>query len=186
LLAPAVTLGCIVAATLLAPWFSWTGDALSTLGVRRGTALLFNGGLVAGSLLALPFAGALWRSARTVGERVAAVGFALAAATMGLVGVFPASHPFHVPAAVGFYALSTATFVADGAARRGTAAGATALGLAVVHATTWVAWGAGVRPGPGLALPEIVGAGLLALWVWVVSPAAPVRVRVGVGTERGG
>ena len=174
-----MTLGCILAATVVAPGFSWTRDALSVLGVRARTALLFNGGLVLGSLLALPYAVPLSRAVRNRAERVAAAAFALAAVTMGLVGLFPMGHPLHLPVAVAFYLLLTAALVADGASRRDDTGGAAALCLAALHVAAWAAWVAGVRPGPGLAIPETVGAAALALWVWVASPAAPARSAAG-------
>jgi hypothetical membrane protein len=42
--APVVAFGAILLATVLAPWFSWTGDALSDLGVPATSAVapLFN------------------------------------------------------------------------------------------------------------------------------------------------
>lgn len=178
LLAPAATLGCVLAATVVAPEFSWTGDALSDLGVGARTAPLFNGGLLVGGLLALPYAVALGRAARGTIGRAAATGFALAAVAMGLVGAFPTGHPLHLPAAVAFYLLLTATLAVDGASRRDAPTGAASLALAAVHVVVWAAWAAGVRPGPGLAIPEAVGAASLALWVWIASPAAPLRVGV--------
>jgi len=61
LAAPGVGLGTVLLATLLAPWFSWTGNALSDLGhPSRATAPLFNGGMALAGLLALAFAGRLW------------------------------------------------------------------------------------------------------------------------------
>lgn len=37
--------------------------------------------------------------------------------------------------------------------------------LGIGHVIGWVVWGAGLRPGPGLALPELVGSVALAAWV---------------------
>lgn len=47
----------LVGAALLAPWFTWTGHALSHLGeVGRATAPLFNYGLILSGGLGLAFA----------------------------------------------------------------------------------------------------------------------------------
>jgi hypothetical membrane protein len=196
--APVVAFGGILLATLLAPWFSWPGDALSDLGVAAtsSVALLFNGALVAGGLLALPYAGALWADAEDeddadggtdpgrLAARGVAVLFGLSAVLMALVGVFPIPAELvlagtvvepHGPVAVGFYLGLTATLAVDGLRRLGERAGQASLALAAVHVGSWLVWAAGVRPGPGLAIPEAVGAAALSVWVWALSPSRPRR-----------
>lgn len=198
--APAVAFGGILLATVLAPWFSWPGDALSDLGVAAtsSVALLFNGALVAGGLLALPYAGALWADAGAdtdanggtgttvdrLAARTVAVLFGLSAVLMALVGVFPIPAELavagtvvepHGPVAVGFYLGLTATLAVDGLRRLRERAGQASLALAVVHVGYWLVWAAGVRPGPGLAIPEAVGAAALTVWVWALSPSRPRR-----------
>lgn len=167
--APAVAFGAILAATLLSPSFSWASSALSDLG-RPGapTAPLFNGGLIAGAVLALPFVARVALAGRHRLTRLGTAAFGLAAVSMGLVGAFPAGHPYHFPAALSLYALVTYGLflygsgrVLAGAARRGLLA----VWLGVAHVTSWVAWGLGLRAGPGLAIPEAVGAALFAAWI---------------------
>ncbi|WP_224447045.1 DUF998 domain-containing protein [Haloprofundus salilacus] len=170
--APVVTLGSILAATVVAPWFSWSRDALSELGVDPATALLFNGGLILGALLALPYAVPLWTAATTRAAHLVAVFFALTGVAMGLVGVFPMDTSPHGAVAVSFYLLLTATLAVDGAVRRRTATGRLSLVFAVVHLLSWAAWADGWFPGSGLALPEFVGAVILAVWVLALSPVA--------------
>ena len=74
-------LGGIALAVALAPWFSPTANALSDLGVadRAAVATAFNGGLLIGGGAALAYAWALWAAARTLGARVVAAEFAVAA-----------------------------------------------------------------------------------------------------------
>jgi len=187
-LAPVVALGGILLATLLDPTFSWTADALSDLGVREASAPVFNGALVAGGALGLGYAPALWAAAgddagtdddagsRLAGRAVVPL-FAAATVAMAGVGLFPIGSPLHAPAALAFYLLFTLAMAVDGLARRRSAAGRAALLLAGVHVAVWALWIAGLRPGPGLALPEFAGALLLAAWMWRVgpAPAAPGR-----------
>ncbi|WP_224269465.1 DUF998 domain-containing protein [Haloprofundus salinisoli] len=185
--APVVTLGSILTAAAVAAWFSWPRDALSELGVDPATALLFNGGLILGALLALPYAVPLWAAATTHAARLVAALFALTAVAMGLVGVFPMETPPHFPVAVAFYLLLTATLGADGVVRRRARTGRLSLALAVAHLLSWAAWAAGRFPGPGLALPETVGAVMLAAWVLALSPVATESVgshRRGTRAER--
>ena len=47
-IAPILALGGILLATMVDPTFSWTHDALSDLGIREESALVFNGALVLG------------------------------------------------------------------------------------------------------------------------------------------
>ncbi|EMA45387.1 DUF998 domain-containing protein [Halococcus saccharolyticus] len=167
-LAPVVALGSILLGTDLSPTFSWTGSALSDLGVTPASALVFNRGLVAGGVLALPL---VWVLAAD-GRSTLGVVFGLTAVSMALVGVFRSGHPLHFPVALGFYLGATATMLVDGieALRTNVRAwGLAAVGLALVHIGSWAAWSAGIRPGPGLAIPEAIGAALFALWVWGVA-----------------
>jgi hypothetical membrane protein len=171
LIAPVLVIGTIVAATVVSSEFTWTASALSELGVEDGLpAMLFNGGLVVGGVLALPYAVALRRQ----GTRSVAALFVLALIAMALVGVFQMGHPLHLPVAVGFYLFATATMIADGLARRQRRTGRATLVLAVLHLAAWSSWVAGVRPGPGLALPELAGAVAFAVWMIGLSPSSPL------------
>lgn len=70
------SLATTLAATLLAPWFAWSRNALSDLGAAgEPTAPLFNGGLLVGGVVAAAFAWALWRRAGAVVERLAALAY---------------------------------------------------------------------------------------------------------------
>lgn len=173
-----ITMVTILLATLLSPAFSWTGNALSNLGVTEtaaGTSLtvvLFNGGLIAGGLAGLIFAVVLARSLPTLGGRLVGVLFALAMVMMGAVGVFPQDQSLHFPVAVSFYLLLSLSLWADGIAAlsRGWRQRALAgLVLGTVNIAAWVAWGlTGSVRREGLAIPEIIGALALAVWaVWV-------------------
>ncbi|MFC6872970.1 DUF998 domain-containing protein [Halobellus marinus] len=161
----AVALGGVAAAIVRSPTFSWTTSALSDLGTAAETALLFNGGLVAGGVIALGYAAALRRQSISV-----AVGYALSIAAMIFVGVFPSGTAPHFPVAVAFFLFSTATVALDGWQRRTVLVGRLAIAGAAVHLLGWVLWGVGIRPGPGLALPELGGVALFAGWVLFFAP----------------
>lgn len=172
--APLVTLGAIVLATLVSDSFTWATSALSDLGVAPETALLFNGGLLLGGLLALPHTHALWVDGTGLFGRLAAVSFACTAVMMGLVGVFVSGHPLHFPVAVSFYLLVTVTLVLDGFARRTTGLGRFVALLGTGHLAGWVVWVVWVADdgfGTGLAVPETVGAVVFAVWILALSPA---------------
>ncbi|WP_336022354.1 DUF998 domain-containing protein [Halobellus salinisoli] len=161
------TSSAILAATLLSPTFSWTESALSNLGVAAEpfVALLFNGGLVAGAVIGLAYALALRPYSRTL-----AVGYVLSLLAMALVGVFPAGTDPHIPVAMAFFLLATATVTLDGWRRRTSTTGRAGLALAVVHLAGWILWSAGIRPGSGLALPELGGVVMFGAWLLVLAP----------------
>lgn len=181
--ASTLSFGGIVLAVALAPWFSLTDNALSDLGVADSAAVAtaFNWGLILAGLVALPYAWALWTSASesrgrvdSLVARAVAVGFALAALLMSAVGVFPSGDPLHFPVAAGFYLALTAVVGVDGLRRWRTTTGKAAVAGAVGHLGQWWLYVEGVRLGPGLAIPELVGAGLLVAWVVAGSPVAPL------------
>ncbi|SFG04409.1 hypothetical membrane protein [Halopelagius inordinatus] len=165
-----VALGGVVLATALSPTFSWAASALSDLGVRPPTAPVFNGSLAVGGAVAVGYALPLGRQSRLV-----AACYAVAVASLSLVGVFPAGTALHVPVAVSFFVASTATMTADGVARRDSRSGRLALLLAAGHVVSWGLWLRGVRLGPGLAVPEFAGAVAFAAWVVALSSPAPLR-----------
>jgi len=196
-----LSLGGIAVAVLLDPTFSWTGDALSDLGVRDRSAPVFNWGLVLGGLVGVGYAVELGRAALSTGAEgdrfspehavagLRAAVLALALAALAGVGAFDLTHPLHGPAAVGFYLLTTVVFAVDGVARRGTTTGRVVLGFVPVHVAVWATFVWGWWPVTGLALPELPGALMLAAWVWAVGPAPVLGgggpwARLGGGTDR--
>ncbi|MES3160588.1 MAG: DUF998 domain-containing protein [Halorubrum sp.] len=169
--ATVLALGGILVAVALDPTFSWTTDALSDLGVRDRSAPVFNGGLILGGGVGVGYAWGLWRAVSTdVVGRVRAVVFAFAMGSLAGVGLFDLTHPFHGPAAIGFYTLVTVVFGLDGVARRSTTTGRVTLVFVPLHVVVWATFIGGWWPVPGLALPELPGALMLAVWVWVVGP----------------
>ncbi len=175
IVAAAIALGGVLLATMVSPNFRWTENALSNLGVT-GTAagtpttvLLFNGGLLLGALLGLVFAVAVWRAAESRGKQAVAALLAVTVGAMGAIAVFPQGTAAHFPVASAFYLLITVTIWADAVAVRGTdegQRGAVAAWLGAANLGAWLVWAAtGPVRRPGLAIPEIVGALVFALWI---------------------
>jgi hypothetical membrane protein len=89
-------------------------------------------------------------------------------ASMAGVGVFPQDGPYHFEVAFGLYILFTVAAVVFGGGRALDGArreGAISAGLGVANLGIWVVW---VQQGgidqPGLAIPEILGAGCIGVW----------------------
>lgn len=169
-LAPTLTLGAILLGTLLSPTFTWADSALSNLGAMGAqTAWLFNGGLMLGSLVAVPFLVVFYRVSEHLLQRIGVLLLSLALVGLFLVGVFPMGTTYHFPAALSFYLFTTLALwlhgsgsVLAGAPRRGLLS----IWLGITNIMTWLVWVAG---GPltrgGLAIPEFIGACVFAVWM---------------------
>ena len=189
IVAPIVALGSVVLATLVAPaeTFTWANRALSDLG-RHGaeTFWLFNGGLIVGGLVGVPFGWRLWIDARTRVERAGILALAAAVLAMIGVGIFFLDHTevyletdLHVPVAVGFFLLAPLSqwlygvgSVLSGDASRGWLSA----GLGTVHPIAWVGWVAFRPEGDPtrwFAVPEFVAA--IAFGGWILWLAVTLR-----------
>lgn len=168
-----VSLGTIVVAIVLSGRFSLATDALSDLG-RPGwnSAAVFNLGLIASGLLALPLGVVLARNARTLLHAAGSVAFSLSAVCLSLVGVFALPAPEHGLVAVGFFLGFTVAFLLSGAGdvRAGAwVRGLGTIGLGLVHLLAWTLWIVAGTPG-GLAIPELVGSGCVSVWIlWMAA-----------------
>lgn len=172
--AVAVTLGGIVLATVLSSTFSWQASALSDLGVAPGTAWLFNGSLVVGSILGLPYAWALWSAAADPLGHLRGATYLLTLGSMAGVGLFPAGQPLHLPLALAFFVLAALTTIVDGVARLRLRSGKLSLLSGVLAPIAWPGWVLWLGGG-GIAVPEFVGALLFGVWVTALSPERPGR-----------
>jgi hypothetical membrane protein len=88
------------------PWFSWTGNYISILGVQGSNTVLFNSGLILCGLLGLIFALGLGKTLLPgrFGQW-GAVTLALGSLALSGIGVFPLTHELaHYAAATGFFA----------------------------------------------------------------------------------
>lgn len=168
-----VAMGGVLAATAVSPTFVWADSALSDMGVTGASAWLFNGALILGGLLALPYAWMLWTAAADRLSYLRAGTFLVAVVAMAGVGLFPSGHPLHLPMALGFYLLAMLTLLADGVARIRLGRGKLALLFGLAVPMVWPLWLLWLPFGPGIAVPEFVGALLFSTWVVVLSPERP-------------
>jgi hypothetical membrane protein len=109
----------LLVATSRSPWFSWTENYISVLGIRGSTSTLFNGGLMAVAIFSLIFAvglknGILW------GKRLGQAGIvslALGSCAIGAMGIFPRTTGIpHDCASVIFFAFIPLSLLFIGAA----------------------------------------------------------------------
>lgn len=164
--ATVVAFGAILTTTTVAPWFSWTGNALSDLGHHdRATAGIFNGGLIVAGVVGAVFPVWLVFDRDSVVRRLGAAVVAATLVDLALIGVFPTPHDLHGTVSVLFFVGVTLGLVVWGfgditadSRRRG---GAIAAGGAF-HAALWVVWFSSLVPYEGVAIPEFLGAVALA------------------------
>jgi len=169
---PILTLALMGLAISQAPWFSWTGDALSDLGVHGQSAVLFNSGLIAGGVLSVIFALGVMRYylSQRVG-RCGAFFLLLAGIFLVSIGVFPETAPnnIHYAVSVAFFAtfpmsllIQSAALLSIGVRRK---LGAFTLTVAIAAAVPWAIW-LPLKPYNGVAIPELVSA--LAATAWSI------------------
>lgn len=169
IITPMIAFACILAATALAPSFSWTDNALSDLGVMPGpTAVLFNTGLIISGILTILFATGLYLSfEKSALGRFGAMIFSLCAVALTSIGVFMENmRPMHVYASVAFFALFpvsmfvfTASFFLLAKPEKAVFTLAVALFAALVWVLEFV-----IRYVPGVAIPETLSALAASLW----------------------
>ncbi|MFN4132826.1 MAG: DUF998 domain-containing protein [Candidatus Hadarchaeales archaeon] len=88
-LAPIVAFCAIAGAVSISPWFNWEKNALSDLGVRQGSDVIFNSGLVAAGGLAAIFSLGLFLTMKNGIGKVTAVLFLVDSIALVGIGVFP-------------------------------------------------------------------------------------------------
>jgi hypothetical membrane protein len=171
--APLVAFSCIFIVISLSPWFSWSANALSDLGVKEG-AWVFNSGLIATGVLSMVFAAGLWMAFK---EQVigcaGAVLFLIDAFALFGIGVFSeAAGAIHTYFSVAFFLLFPLSLfllgsnaIMAGSWKFGFFTIATGIVAAVPWAFQW----------NGVAIPELISA--LAASIWSV--AQGVRLCLG-------
>lgn len=146
--------------------FSVRQDALSDLGdPAYEFAWVFNLPLViAGSLAAIFFATLINRFDHQL-QRAGAALMSISGIALAAVGLFPLGHVLHVPVAVLFFVGLTLGILIAGLGDRQEGRGRrakVAFNLVLLHL---LVWGFGVVTLEGIALPELVGALLYAIWI---------------------
>ena len=88
-------LATILVATSVSPWFSWTENYVSVLGVEGSATVLFNSGLILSGALSLAFAAGLWMNLPLeLSSRAGQAGvgcLVLGSMSLSAMGIFPRS-----------------------------------------------------------------------------------------------
>lgn len=179
LVVPAIAVGGVLLATLLAPEFGWWAGTLSHVGEPAGAVgafpidqpevLLFNASLLVAGLLGLPFALFCYADAFHPLERSGAATLFLAFLGLAVAGGFPQPASYHTPAVIVHVVATTAFLWIYGAGtfnagRTRFGLGSVVLGLALLG--LWLAWDL-VVGAPGTAVPVFVSVAVLSSWTFV-------------------
>jgi len=167
-LSPIAAFVLVSLAILISPWWSWTENALSDLGVDGTNALLFNSGLILSAILFFIFVlGGLKRFFQNqVIGRIGVFFLVLVAVFLFLIGVFPEPTPYrlHIIVSVGFFATLVLSLLILAAALLRIPSerkiGVFTLTLAIIALLPWVI----PNPWKGVAIPELVAALAEAVW----------------------
>ncbi len=169
ILAPIVAFSCIFLAIAFYPEFSWTGNALSDLGVQEGvTAILFNSGLIVSGILSLIFASGLFIFLRDkllgkIGAFISVLSFLALIA----IGVFPENvKPTHYYVSVAFFVLLPIAMLVIGATFLLMARVKMSLFTFLAAIIAAVVWGIqfSIHFVPNVAIPETVSAFSALTW----------------------
>ncbi|MGQ9788612.1 MAG: DUF998 domain-containing protein [Candidatus Hadarchaeaceae archaeon] len=159
--APIVALLFIFMAITFSPWFSWTANALSDLGVGEA-ALIFNSGLVLGGVLATVFATVMLAAYPDRVRRTGALVFLLGTISLIGIGIFSeAAGQIHFYFSVAFFILVPISFWIMGVGIFRSVHkswGIFTLVLGVVGALPWT------HHWPAVAIPELLSALCFTAW----------------------
>lgn len=163
---PVVLVTSIVSAISISPWFSFTQNALSDLGVHSESDIIFNSGLIiAGLLTAVLGVGLLGSLKGTIGK-TAALLLIVEGLSLSGIGIFPETagriHFYLFVVVFVLFPLSSLTmgvhFFKIGRSKLAVAA----IAILVVTAVPWVfSW-------EGVAIPESISGGTASGWLAVL------------------
>jgi len=167
IIAPIFGFAMILFAISTAPWFSWTENALSDLGVEGLTAIIFNDGLgMTACLLALFSVGVYEMTKMDIYGKASFVLLFAASVFLMLIGVFPeTAGRIHFYFSVAFFVtlpISVWIFAAHTWRRGMRGMAYLSIASGVIAALIWL-------PGwDGVAIPEAVSALSVGIWSGVV------------------
>lgn len=161
-----VSLGLVLAATVLEPSFRWDEKALSDLGVSTA-APVFNAAVILGGLLTIPFGLGVraWLPSRRLAD-VGATILVIGGVSLALVGVFTLDYPgLHAAVALGYFVLVPVgmlllAFVFDDVRWRWFT-----VAIAVAALVSILVLPLALANAVGFAVPEVIEALFLSVWI---------------------
>ena len=165
-LAPIVAFVAIAIAIAAHPWFSFTENAISDLGAMSvEDNYILNNGLIIAGILAVIFSYGLYKDQKSALGKLGAIIFIIASISLILIGLFPEDFkiPIHYPASVSFFVLGSFGILIVGLADERWWFGAFSIALFSIG---WILALVCLAIFNGVAIPELIGAGAISLWVY--------------------
>lgn len=156
LLSLVVAYSSIALSISVSPWFSWVENALSDLGARQPSSVIFNLGLMLSAILALFFAIGLRRLHRGALGAIGVTLYALSTISLFMIGFFPeTAGMIHYHVSVTFFVLVALTLMTFGVYNlishpRSIVVGTALLLLSILAIVVWL------FPWKGVAIPELI------------------------------
>ena len=163
ILSPLVGFGMVALSISFAPWFSWTGNALSDLGAEGLESVIFNSGLpMTGALMMMFSTGLFEMSKKNIVGTIGSVLHLLAAFFLVAIGVANINiRPWHLYVSVGFFVTLPLCLITIGVFHY----------MGKMKFFTLIAWAmallAGViwiYPWKAVAIPEALSAAFVSVW----------------------
>ncbi len=175
IVAPILGLTLVLLAISTAPWFSWTGNALSDLGVHGFTAVIFNSGLKITAIIMSLFSLGIYEL--TKGDRIGTLGFVLNLAGAGFLfglAAFPeTAGPIHYQFSVAFFVTLPISLLVLALYMKRSGMGYLSLFTAAAGTTALLVW---TRRWEAVSIPEFLSALTVGLWS-IVLGARMTRMR---------
>jgi len=165
-LAPIVAFVAIAIAIAAHPWFSFTENAISDLGAMSvEDNYILNNGLIIAGILAVIFSYGLYKDQKSALGKLGVIIFIIASISLILIGLFPEDFkiPIHYPASVSFFVLGSFGILIVGLADERRWFGAFSITLFSIG---WILALVCLAIFNGVAIPELIGAVAISLWVY--------------------
>jgi hypothetical membrane protein len=162
ILVPFVFFTGILIAISYSPWFKWTNNALSDLGVKGVSALIFNNGLIFGGVLALIFSIGL---VKIFSNKIGA--YILAISALGLIGagLFPITmYALHYIMSAIFFSSLTVGLLVIGITMKYNQFDQNMGNVAIIAALLTFVTPVALYFYRGIAIPEMIICSLAYLW----------------------
>ncbi|MEM0121743.1 MAG: DUF998 domain-containing protein [Nitrososphaerota archaeon] len=169
LLSLVVAYSSIALSISISPWFSWMENALSDLGARQPSNVIFNLGLMLSAVLAFFFLIGLRRLHKGALGTVGVTLYALSTISLFMIGFFPETAGIiHYYVSVTFFVFVALTLIIFGAYNliyppRSVVLGTALLLLSAIAIVVWL------FPWRGVAIPELIASLTISALVVIMS-----------------
>ncbi|MEM1574812.1 MAG: DUF998 domain-containing protein [Nitrososphaerota archaeon] len=157
----------IIFSIIISDWFSWKNNALSDLGAREPSAIIFNTGLILSGFFLILFSLSLYNFFKGLLSKIGIFLFLLTAISLSLIGIFPeTAGKIHLYVSIMFFAFSPLSFIFLGISSillKMKKYGFFTIIIAILMIITWlIPWKSiGVY---GVAIPEFISSIFASIW----------------------